>query len=317
MTQADEELRTHAESPDAAAIEACLDSLMKATEEYLEERREAHDRFKAIHHAQPELSPVSDDLQVAIEQQDEQIENAGAAIEAFDYENNLEDGCLKMVGETGKLIDGSHQVRDTLDEAMVRVTHNEQRLGELHSATRNDPLTEIANRAGLEASLFEWWESDPQRVRQLCVAMIDIDYLAQINQEYGYRVGDQLLRTVAQFLKSECRGVGTVARFSGQRFLFLFPDTDIQVATNLVERVWQMIEMSHFHYHEFDIPVTVSCAVTGTTSEDTSDTLIARAEATLQEAKRYGRNRTFMHEGKYCTPVVPPNFSLEEKHITL
>jgi hypothetical protein len=45
--------------------------------------------------------------------------------------------------------------------------------------------------------------------------------------------------------------------------------------------------------------------------------LMTRTEATLREAKRYGRNRTFLHEGKYPTPVVPPNFALEEKRIEL
>ena len=70
-------------------------------------------------------------------------------------------------------------------------------------------------------------------------------------------------------------------------------------------------------HDKLEIRVTICCAVVGAASEEAPEGLIERAEATLQEAKRYGCNRTFLHDGKYPTPVVPPNFSLEEKQVTL
>ncbi len=321
LSESDEQLRANVESPDAEAIEACLDSLMQATEEYLDNRGEAYRTFREIHDERPEFETVNNDLQTAIEQQDEQIESASAAVETFDYEGDLKDGCQNMVDETGKLIDGNHRLRDTLDEAMVKVAQTEQRTkqqtGKAGPAAQSDSPKGITDRAGVEARLSQWWQGDPQRQRQLSAAMIEIDQFAKINEQYGRRVSTQILRTMAQILEAENCGDGTLSRLSGQRFLYLFPDADVRFTTNLAERIRQLVEMCHFHYQEFDIQVTVSCAVIESVSEDTTDTLIARAETTLTEAKRYGHNRTFLHEGKHPTPVVPPNFSLVEKHINV
>ncbi len=317
LKKADDELRNQVETPDAAATEACLSSLMAATQEYLASRGKAYEVFHETHAEQSEFEGVDEDLRVAIERQDGQIENAAKAIEAFDYESDLAEACRQMIGETSKLIGTNHGMRDALDGAMVEVARHEQHLGTVGPGMQHDDLTGISNRMGLEASLFDWWEKDPQRMRLLSVAMIDVDRFNGINEEHGCDVGNKILRAVSRELESECRGESKVARFSGQRFFFLFPDSDTRAATNMVERIRQLVEMIHFHYRELEIQIAVSCAVTEAGSEDTSNTLVARTEAALQEAKRYGRNRTFLHEGKNATPVVPPNFSLEDKHITL
>jgi diguanylate cyclase (GGDEF)-like protein len=178
-------------------------------------------------------------------------------------------------------------------------------------------LTELPNRAGLEACLADWWRKDPHRVRQLDAAMIDLDEFGRVNDRHGQDVGDRVLRATARILTSESRNHLIAARYSGQRFVLLFPDVDLRYAMNLVERIRQTIELTHLKYRGQDIRVTVSCAVTEVGREDTPETLYARAEDALHEAKRYGRNRTFLHEGKYPDPVVPPNFSLEERSVML
>jgi diguanylate cyclase (GGDEF)-like protein len=122
---------------------------------------------------------------------------------------------------------------------------------------------------------------------------------------------------IARLLTAETRNHLLIARFSGQRFLLLFPEVDFRFAVNVIERVRQAIEMARLEYRNEEIRITVSCAVTEITKEDTADTLYARAKATLQESKRYGRNRSFVHEGRFPTPVVPPNFALEAKCITI
>lgn len=317
LEQADQQLRANEEYPDAQAIEACLGSLLEATDEYLKGRGDVHVEFKEAFDQQPEFGAVTDNVQAAVEQQDAQIQSTQAAIEGFDYRDNLGDGCRSVLGETSRMIDANHHLRDTLDQAQVGATRAERRLDEIDPTECEDPLTGVNNRAGAEASLAQWWEKDPHRVRQFSAAMVDVDHFSQINEQYGHKVGDKILRMVAQLLESQGRSDCTVSRFSGQRFLYLFPDSDVRFTTNIAERARQMIEMTHFHYKEHDIQVTASCAVVEATPEDTADALISRAEATLQEAKRYGRNRTFLHEGSYPTPVVPPNFSLEQKSVTL
>ncbi len=78
-----------------------------------------------------------------------------------------------------------------------------------------------------------------------------------------------------------------------------------------------MIENAHFEHKDFDIRITVSCALTRAHNEDSPSSVLLRVEAALREAKRYGHNRTFLHEGKYPTPVVPPDIEIEALHIPI
>ncbi|MBN2475809.1 MAG: GGDEF domain-containing protein [Pirellulales bacterium] len=317
LARADDELRDYLETPDAEAIETCLSEVLKATEEYLEGRGEAYGQFEEIHAEKPEFDAVKSDMQAAIERQDDQIKSATATIEEFDYGGDLEEGCLQVVTETSKLLDGNNALRGTLHEATVRVARHEKRLEEVDPAARIDELTGLCSRAGLEAELSEWWAKDPHRTRRLSAAFLDIDRFAHVNEQHGHKVGDQVLRTVGQFLASLSRDETIAGRFAGQRFLFLFPDGDSRLATSVAERARQSIELIRFSYKESEFQISVSCAVIDADGADTTETLFARGATTLQEAKRYGRNRTFLHDGKYPTPVVPPNFPLEEKRVVL
>jgi diguanylate cyclase len=310
-------LRAHAGTADAAAIEACLGSLLAATDDYLRRREVAHQGFEELYKDRSEFQGVRESVRQAIASQDDQIRSSTDLARAFDYQNDIESGCRRMVGETGKLLGANHRLRDAMGAAMVEVARHEQRLAEIDPDLCRDPLTGILDRTGLEARLRAWWKQDPHRMRVLSAALIDVDRFAQLNESFGCQVGDQVLRTIAQCLESEQRGQSVAARFSGQCFFFLFGDVDLRSAINVVERIRQGIELWRFRRRDAEIRITVSCAVVEATAEDTSETLFARAEATLREAKRYGRNRTFLHEGKYPTPVVPPSFSLEAKQIDL
>ena len=315
VAQIDDQLRSCAEASDTAEFESCLNSLQAAGQGYLESREQAEEVFEGLQGGREEFAAAGDNLEVTIQRQTEQIRGTGDAIERFDYQADLEESCRQIVSETAKLMSVNHHVRDTLEEASVVVARNDQRLQSVGEAARSDPLTGLASRTGLEAELAAWWQQDPSQTRQLCMAMVDVDKFAEVNRRYGYSVGDRVLRALAQFLAAESREDITAARFSGQRFLMLFAGADVRATSSVIERIRQTVEIARLQYREDEIRITLSCAVTEATSEDTSETLCGRAETALREAKRYGRNRTFIHEGEYPAPVVPPSFPLKEKVI--
>lgn len=317
VARANDALRSYTGVADAAEIEACLSSLMEATNEYLRHREQLQKGLAKPPEEQPRLREVRASLEAAIERQDTQIQSTSDSIVHFDEHGDVEAGRVQVVGETSKLMDANHHLRDTLDVALLEVGHQRPNLPPAGRQEQRDPLTGLAARAALEAQLSQWWQDDPQHLRQLCLAMIDIDYFAQLNQQFGHKLGDKFLGALGQLLASERRGEGTVARFAGQCFALVFPDVDIRLATNAVERIRQIIDLARFRCRDDQQRLTVSCAVTAAIVDDTTPTLLARAEAALGEAKRYGRNRTFLHEGKYPTPVAPPSFSLETREITL
>ena len=178
-------------------------------------------------------------------------------------------------------------------------------------------LTGVLNRDRLEAELESLRQEDPEHARPLSLALVDLDEFGRVNERYGLEAGNRILRAVAKLLAIESRDRYAVARFSGQRFVILIRDYDVRSATHLVERIRQTIETCEFRYQEFSIRITVSCGVTAAAPPETSESLFARAEESLGEAKRYGRNRTFFREGHYPSPVVPPKHTLRHRVITL
>jgi diguanylate cyclase (GGDEF)-like protein len=313
----DDRLRNLTQTADREDVSSCLTSLRQANEDYLGARDRVCGIFEQLHRERQELQQVCSNVEAVVEQQARQLVLTNEAIDGFDFEADLKEGCRHIAGETGKLLEINDHLRDTLNEVLVAVARDEKWLETVEDSKRTDPLTGLANRTGLEAALAQWWEADPQRLRQLTAAMIDLDHFTEINQRHGHKVGNQVLCALSKLLTAESQEFTVASRYAGQRFLLLFGDVDVRFTTNLIERIRQLVELAHLRHGEEDIRLTISCAVTEARPDDSSTTLYGRIEQTLQEAKRYGRNRTFLHEGKYPTPVVPPNFTLEERDIAI
>lgn len=313
----DDRLRNLTRSANKQEVGSCLTSLCQANEDYLGSRERVCEVFEQLYREQKEGGAIRESVQAAIQRQTQQIVDTNEAIQRFDFDADLQEGCRRLVSKTSKLLEVNDRLRDSLDEAWVAVARDEKRLESLEEADRTDPLTGLANRTGLESALAQWWNQDSERQRKLTSAMIDVDHFAQINEQHGHLVGNRVLRALSQLLTAESKEHTVAARYAGQRFVLLLGDVDVRFAANLVERIRQLVEMTHLRCGDEDIRVTISCAVTEAQADDSSTTLYARSEQTLQEAKRYGRNRTFLHEGKYPAPVVPPVFSLEEKDVDI
>lgn len=180
-----------------------------------------------------------------------------------------------------------------------------------------DELTGLATGTELEQALDALCETDSDRTEPFSLALIDLDQFARVNEQCGQAAADRVLRALGQLVAAECGGRATASRYSGQRFVVLLEGSDAPHATGVVERIRQLIEVSRIRHKEEEIQVTVSCGVAERAVDDLPESLISRATATLQEAKRYGRNRTFVFDNGYPVPVVHPSLSLEEKSFTV
>jgi diguanylate cyclase (GGDEF)-like protein len=314
LIEADEQLRQCAASPDLGTIESVLNGIESTARNYVESRESAQQALTGMTRDEGQWEGIRNELAVAAQMQDAEIKAACQDIANFDYETDLAGGCQKIVGRTHRLLNSNDMLRDALQKALAEVAQQECHPPE--PADRSDPLTGCVNRAGIEADLNNWWASVPDHAR-LCVAMIDIDRLSETNEQFGYRAGNEILKAIAKLLEANRADNVQVARFSGQRFLVMFTDIEMAVATNAVERCRQTVENAHFEHNDFDIRITVSCSLTRATNEDSPSSLLLRAESALREAKRYGHNRTFVHEGKYPTPVVPPEIQVEPLHFPI
>lgn len=156
---------------------------------------------------------------------------------------------------------------------------------------QHDPLTGLHNRrAFLDLSKAAWAQTQ-RNARPLSVLVLDIDHFKQINDRYGHEVGDKLLISVSQLLLKTRRIGDLLARWGGEEFVLLLPETELNQARLLAERIRQRIQESETVDPKGTIRCTTSVGVVEYAGDPNLDALIARADARLYEAKAAGRNR--------------------------
>jgi diguanylate cyclase (GGDEF)-like protein len=174
---------------------------------------------------------------------------------------------------------------------LARMNEELQRLSDTMAKQANeDPLTGLYNRRRLEQE----FDKEISRVRRLngslSVMICDIDNFKQINDRFSHQVGDQVLIQVAKILKGSIRISDVVARFGGEEFVGLFPETPLKEAVSVCERLREGIaEFSWQDVHP-DLKVTISIGVCADTSLKDVYAMIDQADAKLYEAKRSGKN---------------------------
>ena len=311
MATLDEQLRQCTAVPQRDTVEACLQELLSATEEYGQKRAAAQQALQRSAADRPQPNGPYDALDAAIGNETKQIEATTAAVTAFDYQADLGQGCRQLVEQTDLLLETNVALRNTLAE-----TIDDEPGGELAPPDPQLPAEEAAgtlDRAAAGNVLTQWCASDPPHPQHMAAALVDLDQFALINRRHGHGLGDRILQEVAAMLLAEPSGQPQVSRFHGNAFLVLLADTEARAAANFLERIRQTVELTRFRRQQTEIRLTLSGAITELRPGDTPESLLARLKTTLTLAKRYGRNRCFLNEGEYPSPVIPPTFALTEK----
>lgn len=159
---------------------------------------------------------------------------------------------------------------------------------QLEMQASQDPLTGICNRRKFdELALIEVTRSQ-RYLRPLSLAILDIDHFKKINDTFGHQKGDEVLKIVAEILQDRVRTTDIVARWGGEEFVVLCPETSLENFSIVTESIRSIIEQREFFD---DLKVTISIGATQCRHEDTMKTFFKRADDALYEAKHGGRNR--------------------------
>ncbi len=153
-----------------------------------------------------------------------------------------------------------------------------------------DALTGIANRAAYDERIeheFTRWNQDGGPVSILAW---DIDRFKDINDAYGHRAGDKVLRVIGQHLAQHVRGTDFVARYGGEEFVMILVGTDADQALVAADKIRIGIAKIGFHFRNKPVTVTASCGITTFHRDDTPDIIFDRADRALYRAKDAGRN---------------------------
>jgi diguanylate cyclase (GGDEF)-like protein len=156
------------------------------------------------------------------------------------------------------------------------------------SEARIDALTGLANRRALEEILAAEISRAHRFTHQLAVVLLDLDRFKEINDSFGHAAGDVMLRAVSRLLTSLARQGDTVARWGGEEFVVVLPETDLPGARRFAERLRRTIEA----HSVGDMHTSASCGVATMLPEDSVEELLGAADQALYQAKSNGRNRT-------------------------
>jgi len=163
---------------------------------------------------------------------------------------------------------------------------------------RADPLTGLRNRRDMDEAIVRQLALMNRYQSTFSLALFDMDHFQRANDEQGHLYGDQMLRPLAQLLARLLRETDIVARYGGEELAVIMPETDLEGACVLAERL--RAEVAE------ELSITVSGGVSAAMDGDALDSLMARADSALYAAKAAGRNQVFCHNGHQVEAVLEP-----------
>jgi len=179
-----------------------------------------------------------------------------------------------------------------------RLQEMEQESTELRQAAEDsrelalkDALTGIWNRQALNEDLEKEFVRWQRYQKPLSIVVWDIDFFKRVNDSYGHAAGDKVLKTIARIFTKATRDADFIARFGGEEFVGIFPETRLEDALSLANKIREKIETSNFHYANKPVPITAPAGLATFRPNDTIDDVFKRADAALYRSKEAGRNR--------------------------
>jgi diguanylate cyclase len=176
-------------------------------------------------------------------------------------------------------------------EAERSIESMKSELEQVKALLQRDPLTGTLNRRGMEDAFRRESSRCDRQSTRMCVAIIDLDDFKQVNDSRGHPTGDRALAHVARLMRATLRPTDRIARFGGEEFLVLLPDTGLDETAAVMERVKRELRNCPLQEGAEQVAITFSCGVAQRTAREPLEPLMARADSALYKAKRAGKNR--------------------------
>ena len=187
--------------------------------------------------------------------------------------------------------------RQEVHDAEDRIQALESKLEEMSELVREDQLTGSLNRRGLDDVLERELARSERRKTPLCIAMLDLDDFKRLNDTHGHSAGDEALIHLVKVIKDTLRTMDVIARFGGEEFTIVLPETPLDEAVQTVTRVQRELTKQIFMYNQQRLLITFSAGVALHAPGEDQAAVIKRADEALYKAKRAGKNRVVAAEG--------------------
>lgn len=200
----------------------------------------------------------------------------------------------QLLAETERMRDANSQLERKLGASREDILQLQRDLDDVRREAMLDPLTKIYNRKHFDDGLLRAFAEAKNARTHMSLLLLDIDQFKSFNDTWGHQTGDQVLRLVAMTLRSNLKGRDIAARFGGEEFAAILPETDLDGAVILADNIRKAIhskELLKRSTNEKLGRITASFGVASYRDGDTPSSLIDRADRCLYAAKHAGRNR--------------------------
>lgn len=175
----------------------------------------------------------------------------------------------------------------SLEDSLDR-SHRQQK--RLRAAAATDSLTGLANHEAIITELRNALKQPTQHNRPVVAIMADIDFFKQVNDTHGHPVGDKVLIEVARRIRSALRDFDEIGRYGGEEFLLVLNGASLTTAKHVAERIRRHVAEQPINLQGVEVQTSISLGVADARDNDSIDTLLARADKALYQAKTSGRN---------------------------
>ncbi|AKH22213.1 hypothetical protein AAY24_10920 [Sedimenticola thiotaurini] len=187
------------------------------------------------------------------------------------------------------------QLRKRLDEVQKESRELRTKMIEAHRQAATDTVTGLPNRLAYEERLEQEFARWKRFGEPLTLLVWDVDDFKRINDRFGHHAGDKALHIIGRSLQTSLRETDFVARFGGEEFVMLLTGTQSDDAVHVAEAVRREVKQSGIHSLGKRVEITISCGMSQFIQGDTPETVFARADKALYEAKRSGKDRIVVH----------------------
>jgi len=178
-----------------------------------------------------------------------------------------------------------------VQEAESRIKELETKLQQMSELVREDQLTGTLNRRGLDDVFERESARADRRNTSLCVALLDLDNFKRLNDTYGHLAGDNALRHLAKVVKATLRSIDVIARFGGEEFMIMLPETPVDAAVLTMVRLQRELTKHFFMHDNEKLLITFSAGVALRLPNEDQASLLARVDRAMYQAKQTGKNR--------------------------
>ncbi|HNC40384.1 MAG TPA: GGDEF domain-containing protein [Nitrosomonas sp.] len=249
------------------------------------------------------VTEATGEFQHKIDHYTERVHQTSQAVDFKSLLEELMEDTRHMQLDMLRARDELVKTQQQADAAQQRVNELRQQLRQISEHNRDDRLTGALSHRALVETFSAEQSHMSQSGKPLCLALLDVDNLSELNAQLGRQAGDDTLTGLVQVIKTVIREGDSVIRYGSEEFLILLPNTPLSTATDLLRRLQRELTKRFFMNNNKRLLITFSAGVTRCLSQESREQALDRADYAVFLARKQGKNQVAVVEA----PEIPVN----------